>query len=115
MLSKQEALRLLSEQVSRKDKRRHMIAVSAIMKGLAKRLHTNEKEWELVGLLHDIDWDKIEGDMSRHGLVASEMLAGKLSEEGLHAISAHDHRAGIKPESILDKALIPPTPFQTLY
>ncbi len=106
MLSKQEALRLLGEQVSRKDKRRHMIAVSAIMRGLAKRLHKDEGEWELVGLLHDIDWDKIKGDMSRHGLVASEMLKGKISEEGLHAIRAHDHRTGIKPESVLDKALI---------
>jgi len=106
MLSKQEALRLLGEQVSRKDKRRHMIAVSAIMRGLAKRLHADEREWELVGLLHDIDWDKIEGDMSRHGLVASEMLEGKLSEEDLHAIRAHDHRSGIKPESVLDRALI---------
>jgi len=83
-----------------------MIAVSAIMRGLAKRLHADEGEWELVGLFHDIDWDKIGGDMSRHGLVASEMLEGKLSEEGLHAIRAHDHRTGIKPESVLDKALI---------
>jgi len=106
MLSKQEALRLLNEQVSRKDERRHMIAVSAIMRGLAKRLHVDEREWGLVGLLHDIDWDKIEGDMSRHGLVSSEMLEGKVSEEGLHAIRAHDHRTGIKPESVLDKALI---------
>jgi len=106
MLSKQEALRLLAEQVSQKDKRRHMIAVSAVMKGLAKRLHMDEREWELVGLLHDIDLDKIEDDMSRHGLVASEMLEGKLSEEGLHAIRAHDHRTGIKAESVLDKALI---------
>jgi len=83
-----------------------MIAVSAIMKELAKRLGMNEKEWELVGLLHDLDYDIIEDDMSRHGLVASKMLEGKLPEKCLHAIKAHDHRTGVKPESTIDKALI---------
>lgn len=106
MLSKEEAFRLLSEHVSSKKKRKHMIAVSAIMRELAKRLGMNEEEWELVGLLHDLDCDMVKGDMSRHGLVASKILEGKLPEDCLHAIKAHDHRTGVKPESVMDKALI---------
>ncbi len=106
MLSKQEALRLLDEYVSSSKKRKHMIAVSAIMTGLAKRLCMDEKQWELIGLLHDLDYDIINGDMSRHGLVASKMLEGKLPEKHLHAIEAHDRRTGVEPESIIDKALI---------
>jgi len=106
VLSKEEAFRLLSEHVFSEKKKRHMIAVSAIMKRLSKRLGMNEEEWELVGLLHDLDYDIIEGDMSRHGLVASKILEGKLPEECLHAIKAHDHRTGVKPASIMDKALI---------
>ncbi len=106
MLSKEEAFQLLSEHVSSEKKKKHMIAVSAIMRKLAKRLGMNEEEWELVGLLHDLDCDIIKGDMSRHGLVASKILEGKLPEDGLHAIKAHDHRTGVKPESVMDKALI---------
>jgi len=102
MLSKQEALRLIDG----RSKAKHMIAVSAIMKGLAKRLGMNEEEWELVGLLHDLDHDEVKGDMSKHGLVAAKMLKGRLSEECLYAIRAHDHRTGVKPKSVLDKALI---------
>ncbi|NIW11861.1 MAG: HD domain-containing protein, partial [Gammaproteobacteria bacterium] len=85
-MSKEEAFQLLSEHVSSKKKKRHMIAVSAIMKRLSKRLGMNEEEWELVGLLHDLDYDIIEGDMRGHGLVASKILEGKLPEECLHAI-----------------------------
>lgn len=106
MLSKREALRLVSEHISSGKKRRHMIAVSAIMKELAKEFRVNEEEWELVGMLHDLDYDKTINDPSKHGLVASKMLEGKLSKESLHAIRAHDHRTGVRPKSVLDKALI---------
>ena len=106
MLTQQEALRLIEEHVSGVKKKRHMIATSAIMKELAKRLGMDEYKWELVGLLHDLDYDMIGGDMRKHGLVAAEMMQGKLPEECLHAIRSHDYRTGVKPESMLDKALI---------
>jgi len=106
MLSKQEALQLLSEHVSDRKKRKHMITVSAIMRELAKTLHMNAEKWELTGMLHDLDYDKTIDNPSKHGLIASKTLEGKLPEECLHAIRAHDHRTGVKPESLMDKALI---------
>lgn len=106
MLTKPDALQLVGEYVRSAKKRRHVVAVSAIMKGLAKRIGANEEEWELVGLLHDLDCDLVAGDMRKHGLVASEMLEGRLPENCLHAIRAHDYRTGVKPESPLDCALI---------
>lgn len=106
MLSKKEAFHLLDELVTNDYLKKHMIAVSAIMKRLAKKLRTNELKWELVGLLHDIDYQKINNDMSKHGLVSAEMLEGKLSKSSLHAIMAHDPRTGLEPHGILDKALI---------
>jgi len=106
MITRQEAVQLLDDHVTSAKKKRHSLAIAAIMKELAKKLGMNEEEWELVGLLHDLDYDTICGDMRNHGLVAAEMLKGKLPEEGLHAIRAHDYRTGVKPESKLDKALI---------
>jgi hypothetical protein len=108
MLSKQEALRLLHEHVSEAKKIKHMMAVSAIMKGLAKRLHMNEDEWELAGLLHDLDFDMTvaKNKIGKHGLIASKILEGKLPKECLHAIQTHDLRVGAKPETFMDKALI---------
>jgi putative nucleotidyltransferase with HDIG domain len=80
MLTKQEGLQLVDRYISSTDKRKHVVAVSAIMKSIAKSIGTNEDEWELVGLLHDLDYDLIKGDMHRHGLVAAEMLKRKLEK-----------------------------------
>ena len=56
--------------------------------------------------MHDLDYDKTVGDMSKHGLVAAKLLERKIPEECLHAIQAHDYRTGVKPEGVMDKALI---------
>jgi predicted hydrolase (HD superfamily) len=106
MLTRQEALQLVDHYISSADKRKHVIAVSAIMKSLAETIGANEDEWELVGLMHDLDCDLVKGDMRRHRLVAAEMLEGKLSESCIRDIKAHDYRSGIEPKSTIDKALI---------
>ncbi len=102
LISKQEALKMIKNT----SKYSHSLMVSAIMRRLAERLGENAEEWEIVGLLHDLDYDQTRNDMSRHGIVASEILKGKLPETCLYAIKCHDYRTGFKPKSKLDKALI---------
>jgi putative nucleotidyltransferase with HDIG domain len=102
MISRDEALRL----VRSTSKYAHALMVSCMMKTLAKALNEDEEEWMLVGLLHDLDYDRVKNDMKMHGVVAAEMLKGKLPRKCLYAIKAHDYRSGFKPESKLDKALI---------
>jgi len=106
MLTNEEATRLLKRHIKNAQIRRHCIAVSEIMGKVAQRLGMNQDEWQLCGLLHDLDREKIHGDMSKHGLVAAELLENLLSRDCLHAIRAHDHRTGVTPRSIVDKALI---------
>jgi len=102
MISREEAIKL----VLNTSKYSHVLIASAIMSKLAARLGENSKEWELVGLLHDLDFDEVGGDMSKHGVVAAERLVGKLPEKCLYAIKAHDYRTGFKPNSRLDSALM---------
>ena len=102
LISKQEALKMIKNT----SKYSHSLIVSAIMRRLAERLGENAEEWEIVGLLHDLDYDQTRNDMSRHGIVASEFLKGKLPETYLYAIKCHDYRTGFKPKSKLDNALI---------
>jgi predicted hydrolase (HD superfamily) len=101
IISIEEALSLIKDTT----KYKHSLLVSQIMNMLAKHFNKPEKDWILVGLLHDLDYDTIE-DFSQHGLSASMMLADRLPQESLHAIRAHDHRTGTKPNSLLDDALI---------
>lgn len=84
----------------------HSLLVSKIMRVLAEILIEDEDEWGLVGLLHDLDYDIVHSEMHRHGIVAAEMLEGKLSDTALHAIRSHDHRTEVKPQTPLDGSLI---------
>jgi len=106
MVSRKEALRLLDEGISNNNLKKHMIVVSAIMQGLARKFGEDEEVWALTGLLHDIDYERVEGNMDKHGLVSAEMLMNVFPEEFLHAIRAHNARTGVKAESLLDKALL---------
>ena len=83
----------------------HSVLVGRVMAILARRLGGDEGEWELVGLLHDIDYDSVPGDMTLHGVRAAESLAEKISDEGLDAIRSHDHRTGFKPRGPLAESL----------
>ena len=96
----------LNENISNENLKKHMMAVSAIMQGLARKFGEDEEIWMLTGLLHDIDYERVGGDMERHGLVSAEMLEGRLLEECLHAIKAHNESVGVKAEGLLDKSLI---------
>ncbi|MCD6446189.1 HDIG domain-containing protein [Candidatus Bathyarchaeota archaeon] len=107
MLSRDEALQLVKENVSKENIVKHMLAVEAIMRSLAKHLSENENIWGLTGLLHDIDYEKTMDNPEKHGLVAEEILKGKVSEEILRAIKAHNfEHTGITPETRMEKALI---------
>lgn len=83
----------------------HSVQVGKIMRSIARHLNEDEKEWELVGLLHDLDYDLTVNNREKHGIIAAEMLKGQLSEVALAAIKAHDHRTGFKPKKLIDKAL----------
>ena len=107
MLSRADALRLLEENVRDKKIILHMIAVGAIMKELARYFGEDEELWELVGLLHDIDYERTKNDPSKHGLVAEEILGSLVSEEVLRAIKSHNYEnTGVEPKTRMEKALI---------
>ena len=76
------------------------------MKTLAKEWNQETRLWELVGLLHDIDWDETRYNKDKHGVIAGEYLKDKLPEKAIHAIMSHDYRTGIRPLSKLDNALV---------
>lgn len=105
MISRDEALRLVRENVRNEKLVKHMLAVEALMRALARRLGEDEELWGLTGLLHDLDYEKTKEDFSRHGLVSAEMLKGLLPPEALNAIRAHNELTGFKCESRLAKAL----------
>lgn len=109
MISIEEARDLMEREIETDALRMHMLAVSAIMGALAANLEIEEVDkgkWALVGLLHDLDYERTKDNFAQHGLITVEMLSGKLPEDCLYAIKAHNSRTGFEPNSVMAKALI---------
>jgi putative nucleotidyltransferase with HDIG domain len=107
LLSRDEALTLVKKHVSKKNVIYHMLAVEAIMRNTARHFGENEETWGLVGLLHDIDYEKTEHTPEKHGLVTEEILKGLVPEDIIRAIKTHNAKyLGVTPESRMEKALI---------
>ncbi len=89
MLTRDEALALIRSHVAKENNVKHMIAVGAVMRSLALRLGEDASRWELVGLLHDIDFEECHG-AEDHTLIAAQILAGVVDEGMIEAIKAHN-------------------------
>lgn len=102
---KEEALNLVRQNIKRENLVKHMIAVGAIMRRVAEYLGENKQKWEIVGILHDLDFEKT--DIKTHGLVSCEMLKGKVDDEILRAIKSHNfENTGVMPKTNLEKILV---------
>ena len=105
-MNREEALESIEANVENKNLVKHMLATEAIMRALARRFGEDEKEWGLAGLLHDIDVELTDGDMSTHSKMGAD-LARELgaTEAVAHAILCHNEAHGVPCESRLDQAL----------
>jgi putative nucleotidyltransferase with HDIG domain len=106
LLRRDEALDLVKKYVSKKNVIYHMLAVEAIMRSAAKNFGEDEEIWGLVGLLHDVDYERTEATPEKHTLLAEDILRDMVPEEFSKAIKTHNSRyTGIMPETRMEKAL----------
>jgi len=103
-MNREEAWKLVKKCVKNSDFRKHMLATEAVMRDLAVRLGEDKELWGLVGIVHDVDYEKTTEDPKQHGLVSVQILEELGVEDSIkQAIKAH---AGhIEPETKLDKGL----------
>jgi putative nucleotidyltransferase with HDIG domain len=92
-MNKKEAKDLLHENMQNENLRRHCYAVGETMKALAKHFGEDENKWEVVGLLHDGDYEKTKDTPEKHTLMMTEWLkeAGVDDKEILDAILSHNY------------------------
>ena len=68
------AIALLRQYVNDEHLQKHCLATGAVMKALAAHLGEDVSRWEQIGILHDIDFQAINGDMQQHGLRVKDLL-----------------------------------------
>ena len=113
--NRDEILDSIHGNVQDKNMIKHMLATEAIMRALARKLGEDEEEWGITGLIHDIDMELVEGDMSSHSKLGAD-IAQELgaNETMVHAILCHNEAHGVPRETKLDKALFCADPLSGL-
>ena len=112
-MQREEALELVKSKVKNKNLIKHMLAVEAIMRRVAKHFGEDENFWALTGLLHDLDYDVTVNEPEKHSLITVEWLKDYgLDERILYAIKAHPRK--VEPKSKLDWTLFACDPLSGL-
>jgi len=84
-------LEILRKYVKDESLVKHCVATASIMREVAKELNDNEELYWLVGILHDIDYEICGGDMTKHGILAEEILRREGFEEIAEIVKRHNH------------------------
>jgi putative nucleotidyltransferase with HDIG domain len=106
MLTRDGAMALVRDHIVKESNLKHMIAVGAVMRQLALRLGEDPELWEVIGILHDVDLEECSG-MEDHTLIARDMLRGKVEEEVVQCIMAHNAEVtGVPVDSTPKRGLI---------
>jgi putative nucleotidyltransferase with HDIG domain len=112
-MTKQDALKLLSEKLKNRNLYKHCLAAEACLRMLAQRLGEDEEIWGLAGLLHDIDYETTNADPARHGLEGAALLEDiGVDERIVHAVKVHSGH--LPASSKLDWALFATDPLTGL-
>ncbi|RJR32124.1 HD domain-containing protein [Candidatus Parcubacteria bacterium] len=114
-MERQEAYNIVLANVKNNNLVKHMLAVEAVMAGLAVKLDQNANDWRLAGLLHDADYEETKNDMPRQGVIIAEKLSQLgIADEICHAIKAHNDKTGTARQSLMDKAIYAADPLTGL-
>jgi len=93
-MDRQQAYQLAKSKFSNINLFKHVLAVEAVMRGLAEHFDEDQDKWGLAGLLHDLDYEQTMNDPDQHTLVTEQMLKEyHLDPEIIEAIKCHNDKA----------------------
>ena len=106
-MTREEAMELLNRTIKNERMLSHCYAAEAVMRTLAHSLGQDEEKWALAGLLHDLDIEQVDGDLSVHTHQTADILNKHgVDPEIIDAIKMHNEEAwGTKRSTIFHHAL----------
>jgi putative nucleotidyltransferase with HDIG domain len=106
-MTRGEAIELLNQYIKNEKMLNHCYSSEAVMKALARRLGKDEEVWGIAGLLHDLDLEITNADLSIHTHETEKILkAHGVDPEIIDAIKMHNEEAwGTKRNTVFDHAL----------
>ncbi len=103
--TRDEALKLLHEFNQNDSLRKHAYAVEGVMRYFAKKNGEDEEKWGIIGLIHDLDYEKYP---DQHCTKTKEILEKhNWPEEYIRAVISHGWGmcSDVEPQSNLEKTL----------
>jgi putative nucleotidyltransferase with HDIG domain len=105
-LSRDQAWDLFCSWTESESLRRHVLAVEAAMRAYARRFGEDEERWGLVGMLHDLDYERHPDLETGHPRVAlKELERLGFSDEFVRAVASHADFLEVSRESRMEKTL----------
>jgi putative nucleotidyltransferase with HDIG domain len=105
-LSRPEAWSLFCEWTESESLRKHVLAVEAAMRAYAERFGEDPEEWGIVGILHDLDYERYPDLGSGHPRKALELFEEKgYPQELIDAVAGHATFLGVPRETKMAKTL----------
>jgi putative nucleotidyltransferase with HDIG domain len=108
MITRERALEILKENISNENLRKHHYGVAAVMKDLAVELGGDSEIWEIVGLLHDADYEQTKDRPDLHTVLLAKILENEdVGDEIIRAIQSHNYEyTGLEPKTTMEYALL---------
>lgn len=103
--TRDEAMALLREYQQNENLIKHALAVEAVMRHMAKKRGEDQDKWGVIGLIHDLDWEKYP---DQHCQVTKQVLEERgWPEEYIHAVMSHGWGivTDVEPEHEMEKVL----------
>jgi putative nucleotidyltransferase with HDIG domain len=103
--TREEAFALLKEYNQSESLIKHALAVEGVMRYMARKRKGNEEKWGVVGLIHDLDYEKYP---DQHCRKTEEILKSRnWPEEYIRAVVSHGWGicTDIQPETEMEKVL----------
>src|SRR5438876_10945532 len=104
-MTREEGWTILTAETQNPNLLKHMLAVEAVMRAYARQAGEDEDAWALVGLLHDLDYERHPSREAGHPFAGVDLLRARgLDEHLCRAILSHADYSGVARESRLEKA-----------
>ncbi len=109
-MNRKQAIELVDSMTKNKNLVKHMLAVGACMKSLAKYFNEDQQMWEVAGIVHDGDYDQFaKTDPKKHPSIIFDILKEqKVDTKIIQAVRSHawGWREDLpQPQSKMDWAL----------
>ena len=105
-MTREEAWALFCEWTASESLRRHVLAVEACMRAYARKFGSDEERWGLVGLLHDLDYERYPDLHTGHPRMAlAELERLGFPEDMVRAVASHADFLEVSRDTPMEKTL----------